>query len=168
MPLYWYALRSKPCKEDAVWKQARDQGFEVFYPRLRVNPVNPRARKVRPYFPGYLFIQADLEAVGQSILQWMPYSQGLVNFGGEAAVVPENLIHAIRQRLDEISKAGGENLDGLRQGDMVQITYGPFEGFQAIFDVKLPGSERVRVLMQLLDSRHVSVEMSAANISKKR
>jgi len=168
MALHWYTLRSKQRKEEAVWKHAREQGFEVFYPRLQVNPVNPRARKIKPYFPGYLFIQVDLEMVGQSALQWMPYSQGLVSFGGEPAVVPENLIHAIRQRLEEISKAGGENLDGLRQGDKVQITYGPFEGFQAIFDVKIPGSERVRVLLQLLDSRHLPVELSAASISKKK
>jgi transcription antitermination factor NusG len=168
MALQWYALRSKQRKEDAVWKQARDQGFEVFYPRLRVNPVNPRARKIRPYFPGYLFVRADLDVVGRSVLQFMPYSNGLVSFGGEPSSVPENLIVAIRQRVEEIEKAGGENLDGLHKGDVVQINYGPFEGYQGIFDVKLPGSERVRILLQLLDSRHMPVEMSAASITKKK
>lgn len=168
MSMHWYAIRSKQRKEETVWKHALNQGFEVFYPRLRVNPVNPRARKIRPYFPGYLFIQADLEQVGLSTLQWMPYSQGLVSFGGEPAIVPENLIHAIRLRIDEISKAGGENLDGLHQGDVVEISYGPFEGFQAIFDVRIPGNERVRVLLKLLDARHIPVELSAASISKKK
>jgi transcription antitermination factor NusG len=168
MALQWYAIRSKQCKEEVVWKHARDQGFEVFYPRLRVNPVNPRARKIRPYFPGYLFVRADLELVGQSVLQFMPYSNGLVCFGGEPAIVPENLIIAIRQRVEEIAKAGGENLDGLHKGDVVQINYGPFEGFQAIFDVKIPGSERVRILLQLLDLRHIPVELSSASISKKK
>ena len=168
MALQWYAIRSKQCKEEVVWNHACDQGFEVFYPRLRVNPVNPRARKIRPYFPGYLFVRADLDLVGQSVLQFMPYSNGLVCFGGEPAIVPENLIIAIRQRVEEIAKAGGENLDGLHKGDVVQINYGPFEGFQAIFDVKIPGSERVRILLQLLDLRHIPVELSSASISKKK
>lgn len=168
MGLNWYALRSKQRKEETVWRQARDQGLEVFYPRMRINPVNPRARKFQPYFPGYLFVKADLEVQGQSFLKWMPYSHGLVNFGGEPAVVPDNLIFAIRQRLEEISKAGGENLDGLRQGDVVQINYGPFEGYQAIFDEKLPGTERVRVLLLLLSARYVPVELAAASITKKR
>jgi transcription antitermination factor NusG len=168
MALQWYAIRSKQRKEEVVWKHARDQGFEVFYPRLRVNPVNPRARKIRPYFPGYLFVRADLDLVGQSVLQFMPYSNGLVSFGGEPAIVPENLIVAIRQRVEEIAQAGGENLDGLHKGDLVQVNYGPFEGFQAIFDVKIPGSERVRILLQLLDSRHIPVELSSASISKKK
>jgi transcription antitermination factor NusG len=164
MAPHWYALRTKPRKEDAVWKQAGDQGFEVFYPILRVNPVNPRARKFRPYFPSYLFIQADLVATGQSVLQWMPYSQGLVCFGGEPAVVPDNLIVAIKKRLEEISVAGGENLEGIQKGGNIQVIYGPFKGYQGIFDARLPGSERVRVLLQLLDSRRVPVELSASNI----
>jgi transcription antitermination factor NusG len=169
MPNYWYALRSKPSKEDVVWRQIRDQGFDVFYPRLKVQPVNPRSRKVRPYFPGYLFVKADLEEVGLSVFQWMPHSIGLVSFGGEPSVVPENLIHAIRQRVEEIAAAGGELFDGLKPGDKVTIDYGPFEGYEAIFDTRLPGSERVRVLLQLLNNRRqVSVEMSASQIRKKK
>ncbi|HEB63956.1 MAG TPA: hypothetical protein ENJ02_00220, partial [Chloroflexi bacterium] len=67
MSANWYVLRSKARKEDAVYAQALQRGLEVFYPRLRVNPVNPRARKVRPYFPGYMFVRVDLEAVGRSV-----------------------------------------------------------------------------------------------------
>jgi transcription antitermination factor NusG len=169
MAYYWYALRSKPRKEDVVWRQARDQGFEVFYPRLKVQPVNPRSRKVVPYFPGYLFVKADLEEVGRSVFQWMPHSVGLVSFGGEPAKVPENLIHAIRQRVEEIAAAGGEVFDGLKPGDTVTIDYGPFEGFEAIFDSRIPGTERVRVLLQLLTSqRRVPVEMEVGNIRKRK
>jgi transcription antitermination factor NusG len=166
---YWYALRSKSRKEDIVWRQLRDQGFDVFYPRLRVQPVNPRSRKVRPYFPGYLFVKADLGEVGISTFQWMPHSLGLVSFGGEPSLVPENLIHAIRQRVEEIEAAGGEVFDGLKPGDPITIDYGPFEGYEAIFDTRLPGSERVRVLLQLLNSkRQVPVEMKASQIRKKK
>lgn len=101
-------------------------------------------------------------------MNFIPYSHGLVSFGGEPAIVPENLIHAIRHRLTEIAKAGGENLDGIQHGDEIEINYGPFEGYQAIFDVRLPGSERVRVLLRLLDARQVPVEMNASSIKKKK
>jgi transcription antitermination factor NusG len=167
MTVHWYALRSKPRKEEVVWKQAREQGLEVYYPKLRVQPVNPRARKVKPYFPGYLFVKADLEVTGLSVFQWMPHSIGLVSFGGEPSVVPDNLIYAIRQRVDEIAAAGGEVFDGLKRGDVVKISYGPFEGYEAIFDARIPGSERVRVLLELLDTRRVRVEMDASNIQQK-
>ena len=40
MDMYWYALRCKPRKEDVVWRQVQNQGLSVFYPRIRVVPVN--------------------------------------------------------------------------------------------------------------------------------
>jgi transcription antitermination factor NusG len=169
MSQLWYALRSKPRKEDVVWRQVNLQGFEVFYPRLRVNPVNPRSRKVKPYFPGYLFVNADLEEVGLSVFQWMPHSLGIVKVGDEPAHVPENLIHALRKRVEEIAQAGGEVFDGLKRGDTVLISDGPFRGYEAIFDARLPGSERVRVLLELLgNQRKVPVELNAGLIRRKK
>jgi len=164
----WYALRSKPCKEAIVWRQAQARGFETFYPRLSVKPKNPRARKIRPYFPGYLFVRADLDVVGLSTFQYMPYTVGLVCFGGEPAHVPGALIHAIRRRVGEIAEAGGELFDGLKPGDPVWIHDGPFTGYEAIFNARLRGIERVRVLLQMLDGRNIKVEMCAALIECKQ
>lgn len=169
MTQQWYALRSKPRKEDAIWRQLRSDGFEVFYPRLKVNPVNPRSRKIKPYFPGYMFVLVDLEETGVSRFQWMPHTLGLVSFGGEPAHVPDNLIVELRRRVLEISEAGGELFDGLKPGDSVRISSGPFEGYEAIFDARLPGSERVRVLLELLTSkRRLPVELPTGAIEKKR
>ena len=169
MPNAWYALRSKPRKEDVVWKQLQLQGFETYFPRLKVHRVNPRSRKVVPYFPGYLFINVDLDQIGLSIFQWMPHTVGLVSFGGEPAIVPDNLIYSIRKRVDEINNAGGELFDGLTPGDSVIISDGPFRGYEAVFDARLPGSERVRVLLELLSNqRRVPIEMSADQIERKQ
>ena len=168
MSANWYALRSKARKEEVVWRQARTQGFEVFYPRLKVQPVNPRARKLKAYFPGYMFVHVDIEQVGMSTFQWMPHAMGLVCFGDEPAIVPENLIYAIQKRVDEISAAGGELFAGLQPGDTIMISDGPFAGYEAIFDTRLPGSERVRVLLQLLNSqRQVPLELRAGQIKQK-
>lgn len=168
MAAQWYALRSKPRKEDVVWKQVRERGFEVFYPRLRVNPVNPRSRKFKPYFPGYVFIRADVEAVGLSTFQWLPHTTGLVSFGGEPAAVPDNLIFAIKRRVEEIAEAGGEVFDDLHKGDVVRINYGPFEGYEAIFNTRLPGTERVKVLLKFLSDRYVEIELEASHLLKKK
>lgn len=168
MTARWYAMRSKPRKEESLWRQLRAREVEVFYPRIKVQPVNPRARKVRPYFPGYLFIRADLEETGLSTFRWMPFSVGLVTFGGEPAHVPDSLIHAIRRRVEEINAAGGELFDGLKKGDVVKIKEGPFEGYEAIFDARLDGAERVRVLLKFLSDRNVPVELRASQIERQR
>jgi transcriptional antiterminator RfaH len=163
----WYALRSKPRKEDVVWRQVKLLGYDTFYPRLRVNPVNPRARKLVPYFPGYLFVCVDLDEIGVSAFQWMPHTLGLVAFGGEPAHVPENLIHLLHKRVEEISRAGGEVFDGLKPGDTVRISNGPFAGYEAIFDARLSGDERVRVLLEFLNNkRRLPIELDAGQIER--
>jgi transcriptional antiterminator RfaH len=96
----------------------------------------------------------------------MPFSNGLVSFGDMLATVPNNLIQAIRRHVDEINAAGGEQLAGLKPGDAVLIQGGPFEGHEAIFDARLPGRERVRVLLKLLQARQVNLELPVAQIQR--
>ncbi len=162
----WYALRSKPNREEALWLQLDARGFETFYPQLCIKPVNPRSRKNRPYFPGYLFVSARLADVGQSIFSWMPYSQGLVSFGGQPAEVPESLLHAIRRRVDEINAAGGEQFVGIRPGETVLIQAGPFAGYKAIFEARVAGDERVRVLLKLLQAQTMKLELPGSFIQR--
>jgi transcription antitermination factor NusG len=166
MARYWYTLHSHPNKEEMLWRQVEANHIEVFYPRIRVHPVNPRSRRILPYFPGYMFVRADLVETGLSLFSWMPYSTGLVSYGGEPAAVADGLIAAIRERVGEILEAGGDLFDGLKQGSPVRIQGGPFEGYEAIFDTRISGSERVRVLLKVISDRRIPVELPAGQISK--
>lgn len=168
MTVNWYAFRSKPNKEVFVYEQLLAHHIEAFLPLLRVRTVNPRARKWRPYFPGYLFLRADLAQTGFSLLNWMPGGLGIVRFAGEAIPVMESLIGAIRNRVDEINRAGGEQLEQLKSGDLVVISAGPFAGHEAIFDVSISGHERVRVLLKLLYGKQLPVELATGLIQKKK
>ena len=166
MAAKWYALQSKPNKESLLWEQLLSYHIETFYPQIRVQVSNPRARKLRPYFTGYLFVHVDLNVFSASNLKWMPGARNLVSFGGEPAHVPEGLIQAIRRRVDEVNQLGGELLDGLSRGEAVWIESGPFAGYKAIFDARLSGSERVRVLLKLLSKGQVPLELPARQIRR--
>ncbi len=168
MALSWYVLRSKPNKESFFLNQLAAHQLEAFLPRIPVRTVNPRARKVKPYFPGYLFVHVDLDQVNASTFHWMPGSAGLVCFGAEPASVPDGLIGAIRQRVSAIQEAGGEQLHGLKVGDRVRIDGGPFAGYEAIFDASLSDKERVRVLIQFLRGRQIPVELPTGFVQKKK
>lgn len=168
MGVNWYVLRSKPNKEKFFFDQLLSRGVEAFLPCVPVRTVNPRARKVRPYFPGYLFVQIDLEKNNQALLRWMPGSAGFVCFDDTPASVPEGLINAIRHRVEEINQAGGEQLDGLRPGEEIRIQGGPFSGFDAVFDSRLSGNERVRVLIKFLRGRQLPVELPTGLVQKKK
>ncbi len=163
----WYVLHSKPRKEQQLDTYLRSQDFETFYPTLRVQPVNPRASKVRPYFPRYLFVRADLDAVGTSALQWVPGAIGLVEVGGVPATISEAMIYQIRRQVEAIDAAGGLTFTGLQPGDPVRITHGPLAGYEALFDTRLSGTERVQVLLQML-GRQVKVQVNAGAIEKRR
>ena len=58
---HWYALQSKPQQENFLWDQLCMRNMEAYYPRVRVQTVNPRSKKIRPYFPGYMFVNTDLD-----------------------------------------------------------------------------------------------------------
>ena len=164
MPVEWYTLHSKSMKEAFLSEQLSLRKVEVYYPCVRVQPVNPRSRKVRPYFPGYLFVHLNLEEANLSMLQWIPGSLGIVAFGGMPSHVPDNLITAIQRRVDEINAFGGEFFDELKSGDIVTIREGPFRGYEAIFDVRLSGDERVRVLLKLLGRQQIPLELPVRQI----
>jgi transcription antitermination factor NusG len=171
MTAQWYALHSKPMKEALLSEQLGLHHFESYYPCLHVKPVNPRSRKTRPYFPGYIFGRIDLEQSNLPVLQWMPGSAGIVAFDGVPSHVPENMIVAIRRRVDEINTAGagcGELFDGLKSGDMVTIQDGPFKGYEAIFNARLSGDERVRVLLKILNRQQFPLELPGGQIQRKK
>jgi transcription antitermination factor NusG len=168
MTLAWHVIRSKPNREDFLARELESRDVEVFHPLLRANPVNPRARKFKPYFPGYLFVHVDLEKVNSTALEHVPGAANLVSFGGEIASVPENMVQAIRRKVDEINLAGGEKTAAFKPGELVEIEQGPFAGYTAILDASLPGSERVRVLLRMLEKRELPVEMPAGYIRGKR
>jgi transcription elongation factor/antiterminator RfaH len=163
----WYVVQSKPRKENQLHAYLAAQGFEVFYPTIQVTPVNPRASKIRPYFPRYMFVHADLEEVGLSALQWVPGAIGIVQFDGYAVPVPDHVIHELKQRVQTINASGGVAPNDLKTGDPVRITHGPLAGYEGIFDLRLSGSERVQVLLEML-GRQVKARLNAGAIEKKR
>ena len=64
-------------------------------------------------------------------------------------------------------------LQELRVGDRVRVTGGPFEGYEGVFDARLSGADRVRVLLELIGEfqlrsaqRAVSVELNVGNITR--
>jgi transcription antitermination factor NusG len=168
MTLHWYVIRSKSRKEDFLAEQMDLREIEIYNPQIRVQRVNPRARKIKSYFPGYVFAHMDLEKAGTFSMQYIPGAAGLVTFGGEPAEVPDGLVQAIRHRVDEINLAGGELFEGLKIGATVMIHSGPFAGYEAIFDARLPGSDRVRVLLKLLKNRQMQVDLPSGHIRPKK
>ena len=162
----WYVLQSKPQKEPVVYEQLCIRKIEAYYPCIPAKVVNPRACKIKPYFPGYVFVHVDLDQLGPSALQWMPGTIGLVGYGGEPTFIPESLLQAIRRKVNRVNNIRNDLHNELRAGEIVAITSGPLAGYRAIFNSHLPGNERARVLLQLLQDRQICVKLSKKQLER--
>jgi len=163
--LHWYVVHSKPQKEEWLFKQLTTLQFKAYCPRLNPRNKKPHSHKPKPYFPGYLFVNVDLELTGRSVLQWIPGSLGLVSFGGEPAWVSDELIRKIRRNVDEINIAGGKLLGSLRPGGKVIIDSGLFAGYKGIFCAWLRPSERAQILISILQNPAVRVDLRADQLT---
>jgi len=164
--LNWYVLHCHPNKETFLVDELLARNIGVYYPILKVKPVNPRSRKIRPYFPGYVFIQTILSQVGESTFRWLPHSHGLVSFGGNPASVPNDLISKIQEHLEHSNSQVMSQT--FRPGERVQILSEMFEGYEALFDTHIAGTERVRVLLKMLNNRQVVLELNKNQIVKRK
>ncbi len=162
----WYVLHSKPRQEGLVASYLEAEGLLAFCPVTKVTPVNPRASKERAFFPGYLFVLANIEDVGVSKLQWLPGSLGLIGFGGTPAVVPDSFITELRQRMAELAVAPPVPVT-FTSGDRVEITRGSFVGVEGIFDSMLDDRQRVKIFIHWL-SRRVTMQINVNSIARKQ
>ncbi len=166
MHLQWYCLHVKPHKEQSVYKLLLARRVVVYYPYVKVEPVNPRARKERPFFPGYMFVFLDIEAEGMNALRWTEGTYGLVQFGGEPVSVPDSLIHELKATLDKIMVETRIKQESYTRGDRVRIVGGLFDGYEAIFDTRLPGKHRVQVLLAFLSDQPKRLQLNETEITK--
>jgi transcription antitermination factor NusG len=162
----WHAVHTKPHKEFMVRAAlSAVEDVQVFLPTLHVKPVNPRSRKIRPFFPGYLFVQVDLVQVGLSAIQWNPGVVRVVTQGDQPIAIPEPVIEQVRRRVEEVQARGDNPFDRFQHGDCVRITRGPFEGYEGMFDTRLQGRERVRILVEFL-GRLTTAEVNVRDLDK--
>lgn len=164
----WYAVQTQPHKEFLVDRAlGAVVGIEAYLPVLQVEPINPRARKRRPFFPGYLFVQADLEEVGLSAIQWAPGVVRVLGCDEVPIPIPEHVIAEIQQHLGQVQAEDPMGLGRLKKDDRVRITTGPFAGYEGMFDLHLDGRTRVRILVEFL-GRLTAAEVDIRALEKVR
>lgn len=161
----WYTLYTKPLKEMQVESLLQARDVETYLPLVRVRPTNPRAHKIKAFFPRYLFARVDPAQTGPSALNWTPGLVRVVGFGGEPAVMPDAAIVRIRGRLAELEEGGWLDPEGFRPGERVRVVEGPFAELEAVFDRRLSPGGRCRVLLSFL-GRQVGCEVDTGQIER--
>lgn len=164
----WYVMHSKHRNEGLLWQQLCSRSLEVYYPCICTRSTKPRTRKVKPYFPGYLFVHTDLELVGASTLQWLPGAIGLIRYGSEPAYISNEILNALRARVNQINTTRKPLLQDMKTGEEIEVHSGPFAGYRGIFDSYISDRERVAVFLQFIRDQQVRVELPVGQIALRK
>jgi len=158
----WYVVLTKPKQEERAEEHLIAQGGEVFLPRLQLEKMRKgkRVDVIEPLFPGYLFVNVEgCEQLIGSIRSTRGVRQ-LLKFGVEPLEIQNSIISDLRNRCysqienqSDGSKEGSLDKQAVfKQGQMVEVTSGPFKDYQAIFK-QFDGETRAIILLNLLNQQ---------------
>lgn len=152
--LNWYLIYTKANHEDAVASKLVRAGFQVLNPKIRERRYVKNQLKdvLFPLFPCYIFVEFDSSANYRLI----KYTRGIKSVVGpenSPTVVSPGIVREIKRR----STAGTHEIKTMsfEPGQEVLIKAGPLEGFMAVFEKELKGTERVSILLKSMGARAV-------------
>ena len=145
----WYAIYSKPQKEEAAHFHLRQKRVEVFLPKLLLPSTQKHRRRLVPLFPSYLFARIDAHSEEYGYVIWSPGVKRLVSFNGVPAPIDNTVIDFL------IKEGNGSGIIPARSnvqiGQEVRIDGGPFDGLVGIIRQPPNAKGRVKILLSLLN-----------------
>ena len=160
----WFVIRTKAGDEHRANANLLHQEIETFLPLLKDHYFRGgrMVRTIKPLFPNYLFANFNLESHYYKV-KWSR-GVGLILGNTEGPIpISAKVVQAI---LDRIGKDNLVELeDQIQRGDLVQITSGPLKDLTGIFEKRMSGKDRVRILLNLFGV-DVPVQISKYQIRK--
>ena len=143
----WHLVYTKPRQEELAHTNLQNQHYESFLPLITKEKIS-RGKKVlikESMFPRYLFVR--LKGDGQQSWFSIRSTRGvshLVTFGGHLAMLDDEVMDNLIQRLDE-----NPVVEAFMEGDKVEIVDGPFGGLEAVFRT-FNGEGRATLLLEFM------------------
>jgi len=146
----WYAVQTQPNRENLAVSHLERQDFDVWLPRIEqiIRRARQTKRVLRPLFPGYLFINLDIEKARWRAINGTIGVSRIVNFGPTPSVIDTAFIAALKAA-ENMEGCVGLADDNINLGQDVEILYGPMAG-QIGKLLRLNSDNRVTVLLQML------------------
>ena len=164
---HWYALRCKSNMEFIVKDQLQAKLIPNYLPVYAVRPINPRSRTLKPYFPGYLFVNDEPDQLYAQKVFLIRGVIGLVNFDGVPASIHPNLIEAIRRQTQQLNLEQKQARSGFKAGDPVLVEDDVIGQLEGIFEKCVNGRERVSVLLKMMQGGMMRMELPAEKVRRK-
>lgn len=160
----WYVIHTKPQQELLAASMLEDQRkLAVFLPEVKQKYRGKM--QLRPFFPGYLFVEADLGIVEYTAINSTPGVIRLVAFEDRPLPLDPGIVESIREEVERISGEGGLLSESYREGESVRLKDGPLKGLHAVFVNHLKPRDRVLVLLRFLGQEN-EVELDLSEIER--
>lgn len=161
----WFVAKTKASAEKRAKMNLERQGFGTFLPVEESQQTRGRRGVVllRPVFPGYIFVQLDLQKPGwSSVRNTFGVSSLLEGADGRPQQMPDAAMRQLFLRTD----ASGKLLppDEIAVGDRMRIVKGPFANWMAEVTAA-PDASRVHLLLEIM-GQAVKLTTSRDNLSR--
>lgn len=170
----WYVIQAyagfeskvKASLEERIRQADMQARFgEILVPTESVQEVKPTGKKLssRSFFPGYIFVEMDLDEMTWHLIKDTPRVGGFVG-GRNPTPVPDAEIKLIAQQVAEGAVKPKPKVV-FAQEDQVRVTDGAFANFTGVVEEVRPDKQKVRVLVSIF-GRATPVELDYHQVEK--
>lgn len=176
MAKQWYAVHTYSGYEHkakaALLERARAAGKEdlfgeVLVPQEPVVELGKGGKKrtaSRKFFPGYIFVQMELNDETWHIVKGTPKITGFVGGNVRPEPIPEEHVRQITSQMAE-GAARPRPKVSFETGEQVKVVDGPFRDFNGVVEEVRPDKGKVRVLISIF-GRSTPVELDFVQVEK--
>lgn len=142
----------------------QDKVFDIIVPKEKAIEIKNGKRKTveKKIFPGYVIVDMILNDDSWYVVRNTPQVTGFIGAGSVPVPVDESEIGIIKKRMG--AEEPKYKID-LLKGDLVNITDGPFKGFDGSVDEVDEIKGKIKVLVSMF-GRETPVELDSLQVKK--
>ena len=176
--LKWYVLKAISGQENKVKNYIENEmkrlGFEQYVTQV-VIPMEKviqlrngkKVPKEKPYYPGYLMVEANLVGEIPHIIKNIP---GVISFlsltkGGDPVPMRKAEVNRMLGRMDELSEFAVETAIPFIVGENIKVIDGPFNGFNGTVEKLFEDKKKIEVSVMIF-GRKTPMELSYMQVEK--
>jgi len=175
MAMQWYVVhtysgfenKAKLALEDAIRRSGLEERFgEVLVPTEKVVEVKDGQKKTttRKVFPGYMFVQMDLDNETWHLVRSTPKVTGFIGGGRNPPPIPEDEVRRITNQMEEDDDKPKPMIQ-FERGEDIRIVDGPFCSMKGKVDEVNAARSRLRVMVTIF-GRTTPVELDFTQVER--
>ncbi len=170
---HWYAIQTYSGYEERVTENLKERVknlglddliFDVIVPKEKTIEIRNGKRKTveKKMFPGYILVDMIVTDESWYQVRNTPQVTGFIGAGITPVPVEDNKMLEVTKRMG--IEEPKYQID-LKKGDLVNITDGPFRGFDGSVDEVDEAKNKVKVMV-LMFGRETAVELDSLQVKK--